>query len=67
MLRQLQITIYQRLVAFLQQAQAEPERGDVPGWVLIVAMTVALVLAVWGIAKPELKDLIQGAMDKVHF
>jgi hypothetical protein len=24
------------------------ERGDVPGWVLITAMTVALVMLVWG-------------------
>ena len=25
---------------------AEPERGDVPGWVMIAVMTAALVLAI---------------------
>jgi hypothetical protein len=67
MLRQLQLRTYQRLVALAQQARAEPERGDVPGWVLIVAMTVALVMLVWQVAQPALRDIIQGAMDKVHF
>jgi hypothetical protein len=26
------------------------EGGDVPGWVLITAMTVALVMLIWGVA-----------------
>jgi hypothetical protein len=67
MLRRLQLTIYQRLVALTKQAQAEPERGDVPGWVLIVAMTVALVLLVWGIAQPALEGVIRNAMNKINF
>jgi hypothetical protein len=67
MLRRLQLTTYQRLVVFVQQAHAEPERGDVPGWVLIVAMTVALILGIWAIAEPALKDVIRNAMDQVSF
>ena len=44
-----------RLYAFLLAALAalaarvkgdEPERGDVPGWVMITVMTAALVLAI---------------------
>ena len=44
-----------RLLAFLLAALAalaarvrgaEPERGDVPGWVMITVMTAALVLAI---------------------
>jgi hypothetical protein len=31
-------------------ARLGDERGDVPGWVLITAMTVALVMLVWGVA-----------------
>jgi hypothetical protein len=41
------------------------ERGDVPGWVLIVLMTSALVLAVWAIAEPQLKSIVRSALDTV--
>jgi hypothetical protein len=41
------------------------ERGDVPGWVLIVLMTSALVLAVWGVASGKLVDIVQSALDTV--
>lgn len=29
-----------------RQLRDEPERGDVPGWVMIAVMTAALVLAI---------------------
>ena len=32
------------------------ERGDVPGWVLITVMTVALVGAIWAVADDQLTD-----------
>jgi hypothetical protein len=41
------------------------EGGDVPGWVLIVLMTSALVVAIWGIAKGRLVQLVQSALDTV--
>ena len=41
------------------------ERGDVPGWVLIVLMTSALVLAIWGVASGKLVDIVQSALDTV--
>jgi hypothetical protein len=43
------------------------ERGDVPGWVLITAMTVALVMLVWGVASEALRDIITGFLDQVRF
>jgi hypothetical protein len=43
------------------------ERGDVPGWVLITAMTVALVMVVWGVASDALRDIITGFLDEVRF
>jgi hypothetical protein len=43
------------------------ERGDVPGWVLITAMTVALVMLVWGVASEALRDIITGFLDEVRF
>lgn len=41
------------------------ERGDVPGWVLIVLMTSALVLAIWGVASGKLVAIVQSALDTV--
>jgi hypothetical protein len=43
------------------------ERGDVPGWVLITAMTVALVMVVWGVASEALREIITGFLDEVRF
>ena len=41
------------------------ERGDVPGWVLIVLMTSALVVAIWGVAKDRLVDIVSSSLDTV--
>ena len=43
------------------------ERGDVPGWVLITAMTVALVMLIWGVASEALRDIITGFLNQVRF
>lgn len=43
------------------------ERGDVPGWVLITAMTVALVMLIWGVARDALRDIITGFLNQVRF
>ena len=48
-------------------ARLGPERGDVPGWVLITAMTVALVMLVWGVASEALRDIITGFLNQVRF
>lgn len=41
------------------------ERADVPGWVLIVLMTSALVVAIWGIAEGRLTGIVESALDTV--
>jgi hypothetical protein len=41
------------------------ETGDVPGWVLVVLMTSALVLAVWAIAEEQLTSIVRGALNTV--
>jgi hypothetical protein len=41
------------------------ERGDVPGWVLIVLMTSTLVLAIWAIAEEQLTSIVKSALDTV--
>jgi uncharacterized protein (DUF1501 family) len=43
------------------------ERGDVPGWVLITAMTVALVMVVWGVASDALREIITRFLNEVRF
>ncbi|MDQ3646461.1 MAG: hypothetical protein M3345_05930 [Actinomycetota bacterium] len=41
------------------------ERGDVPGWVMIVLMTSALVVAVWAVARDRLIAIVSTALSTV--
>jgi len=43
------------------------ERGDVPGWVLVTAMTVALVMMIWGVASSALRDMLSRCLDGLRF
>jgi DMSO reductase anchor subunit len=43
------------------------ERGDVPGWVLVTAMTVALVMMIWGVASSALHDILSRFLDGLRF
>lgn len=45
--------------AFLNQRS----RGDVPGWVLVVLMTTALVTGIWSIAAPKLTTILRNSLD----
>lgn len=38
-------------------------RGDVPGWVLVVLMTTALVTGIWSIAAPKLTMILRNSLD----
>jgi hypothetical protein len=42
-----------------------PERGDVPGWVMITLMSAVLVAALLALAGPALEAVFNQAMDKV--
>ncbi len=42
-----------------------PERGDVPGWVMLTLMSAVLVAALLALAGPALEALFNQAMDKV--
>lgn len=42
-----------------------PERGDVPGWVMITLMSAALVAGLLALAGPALEGLFNQAMSKV--
>jgi len=43
----------------------EPERGDVPGWVMITVMTAALVLAILIPFREAIVTAVQNALDSV--
>ena len=63
-----------RLFAFLLAALAacaarvrggDPERGDVPGWVMITVMTAALVLAILIPFREAIVSAVTNALDSV--
>lgn len=42
------------------------DRGDVPGWVLVVLMTTGLVTAIWMIAAPRLTAILRNSLDSMN-
>ena len=42
------------------------EKGDVPGWVLVVLMTTGLVTALWAIAKPNLTSILNNSLNSMN-
>ncbi|GAA4157857.1 hypothetical protein GCM10022286_09870 [Gryllotalpicola daejeonensis] len=48
----------------LSRLRAE-DRGDVPGWVLITAMTAGLVIAIWALAGSALTQVFTNAVNSV--
>ncbi|HCX85459.1 MAG TPA: hypothetical protein DHV14_10090 [Micrococcales bacterium] len=44
---------------------AQPQRGDVPGWVMVTLMSAGLVAVVWVLADDWLRQLFQQAVDRV--
>jgi hypothetical protein len=42
------------------------ERGDVPGWVLVVLMTTGLVTAIWTIAAPRITAILKNSLDSMN-
>ncbi len=54
------------LNAFVDRIRGEePERGDVPGWVMVTVMTAALVLAILGVFQNAIVDAVQNALNSV--
>lgn len=48
-----------------ESAPDNPERGDVPGWVMITLMSAVLVAALLALAGPALEAMFNQAMNKV--
>jgi hypothetical protein len=55
-----------RLILSLAAPRRRDQRGDVPGWVLVTVMTAGLVGALYGLAKPQLTDMLSTALNSVH-
>lgn len=47
-------------------ARLKDEKGDVPGWVLVVLMTTGLVTAIWTIAAPRLTAILKNSLDSMN-
>jgi hypothetical protein len=47
-------------------ARLRDQRGDVPGWVLVVLMTTGLVTAIWTIAAPRLTAILKNTLDSMN-
>ena len=47
-------------------SHVKSERGDVPGWVLVVLMTTGLVTAIWTIAAPRLTSILKNSLDSMN-
>lgn len=48
---------------FLNRQIYGKSRADVPGWVLVVLMTTALVTGIWSIAAPKLTTILRNSLD----
>jgi len=46
-------------------AGQDPERGDVPGWVLVTLMTAGLVTVLWVLARDRLTAVFDRAISSV--
>lgn len=57
--------LFLALAAARRPGQDHPERGDVPGWVMITLMSAVLVAALLALAGPALEAMFNQAMDKV--
>jgi hypothetical protein len=60
------LAVLAALAAFAARVRGEePERGDVPGWVMITVMTAALVLAILIPFREAIVTAVQNALQSV--
>ena len=57
--------VWLALLDVRDRVRREPERGDVPGWVLVTIMSAALVALLITVAGPKLSSLFTSSVDKV--
>ena len=55
-----------RIRLALAAPRIRDERGDVPGWVMIVVMTAGIVAVITAIAQPQLASMLESALSQVR-
>lgn len=48
------------------QLARQSDRGDVPGWVLVVLMTTGLITGIWTVAAPRLSAILTHSLDSMN-
>ncbi len=61
---QLELAMCQRLKSAWQILS--DERGDVPGWVLVVLMTTGLVTGIWTLAAPQIESILRSSLESMN-
>jgi hypothetical protein len=51
--------------AYARVRRGDPERGDVPGWVMVTVMTAGLVVVIFAVFRGKIVDAISNAIDSV--
>ena len=57
--------LQERVIAAFRTRLGNPERGDVPGWVMVTLMSAGLVAVIWVLADDWLRQLFQQAVDRI--
>ena len=58
----LSLTLVQRI----KLTSDASDRGDVPGWVLVVLMTTGLITGIWTVAAPRLSAILTHSLDSMN-
>jgi hypothetical protein len=53
------------VAAYAKVRGRDPERGDVPGWVMVTIMTAGLVVAIFAVFRDKITTAISNAIDSV--
>ncbi len=61
----LSMRLWNSIIRRFDSIRRNNQRGDVPGWVLVLLMTAGLVTVMWAVAGPKLTALISAALDSV--
>ena len=59
------LCVWLSLLDARDRVRRDPERGDVPGWVLVTIMSAALVALLITVAGPKLSSVFTSSVDKV--
>lgn len=64
-LRERLVAWTRRVIRTTTAPVGSPERGDVPGWVLVTVMTAGLVAMLWALIGPQLSAMVSRALGAV--